>query len=100
MKFEIFLSTGAAKFLKNLDNEDKTRIIEKIKLLENGPFGLPYKKIKGRENTYRIRIGDFRVVYSIHEKEIRVLKIGPRKGIYKKLSASFLSCSFFIFINL
>jgi len=40
-------------------------------------------------------LGDFRVVYSIHEKEIRVLKIGPRKGIYKKLSASFLSCLFF-----
>jgi len=100
MNFGIFLSTGAAKFLKSLDKEDKNRIIEKMRLLENGPFSLPYKKIKGRENTYRIRIGDFRVVYSIHEKEIRVLKIGPRKGIYKKLSASFLSCLFFIFINL
>ena len=34
MKYEIFLSTGTAKFLKNLENEDKNRIIEKIKLLE------------------------------------------------------------------
>jgi len=91
MNFGIFLSTEAAKFLKNLDKEDKNRIIEKLKLLENGLFSLPYNKIKGRENTYRIRIGDFRVIYSIHENEIRVLKIGPRKGIYKKLSASFLA---------
>jgi mRNA interferase RelE/StbE len=59
-----------------------------------------YKKIKGRENTYRVRIGDFRVVFSIHENEIRVLKIGPRKGIYKKLSASFISCLFFGIDNL
>jgi mRNA-degrading endonuclease RelE of RelBE toxin-antitoxin system len=42
MNFGIFLSTGAAKFLKNLDKEDKNRIIEKLKLLENGPFSLPY----------------------------------------------------------
>jgi mRNA-degrading endonuclease RelE of RelBE toxin-antitoxin system len=36
MNFGIFVSTEAAKFLKNLDNEDKNRIIEKIKMLENG----------------------------------------------------------------
>lgn len=83
MSFGIFLSTEAAKFLKNLDKEDKYRIVEKLKLLENGPFSLPYKKIKGRENTYRIRVGDFRVIYSIRGYEIRVLKIGLRKGIYK-----------------
>ncbi|MFZ3166997.1 MAG: type II toxin-antitoxin system RelE/ParE family toxin [Candidatus Methanoperedens sp.] len=83
MSFGIFLSTEAAKFLKNLDKEDKYRIVEKLKLLENGPFSLPYKKIKGRENTYRIRIGDFRAIYSIRGNEIRVLKIGLRKGIYK-----------------
>lgn len=84
MSFGIFLSTEAAKFLKNLDKEDKYRIVEKLKLLENSPFSLPYKKIKGRENTYRIRIGDFRVVYSIRGNEIRALKIGLRKDIYKK----------------
>ncbi|CAG0964546.1 hypothetical protein METP3_01053 [Methanosarcinales archaeon] len=83
MNFGIFLSTEAAKFLKNLDKENKDRIVEKLKLLENGPFSLPYKKIKGRENTYRIRIGDFRVIYSVRGNEIRVLKIGLRKGIYK-----------------
>jgi hypothetical protein len=35
-----------------------------------------------------------------YEKEIRVLKIGHRKGIYKKLSASFISCLFFGIVNL
>ena len=84
MSFGVFLSTEAAKFLKNIDKEDKYRIVEKLKLLEEGPFSLPYKKIKGRENTYRIRIGDFRAVYSIRGNEIRVLKIGLRKDIYKK----------------
>jgi len=84
MSFGIFLSNEAAKILKNLDEEVKYRIIEKLKLLEKGPFILPYKKIKGRENTYRIRIGDFRVVYSIHGNEITVLLIGPRKGIDNK----------------
>ena len=44
MNFGIFLSNEAAKILKNLDEEVKYRIIEKLKLLEKGPFILPYKE--------------------------------------------------------
>jgi len=60
MSFKLFLSSDAANFLKNLGKENKHRIVEKLKLLEDNPFSLPYRKIKGRENTYRIRIGDLR----------------------------------------
>lgn len=84
MASEVFLSTKAAKFLEDIDKEEKYRIVEKLKLLKNGPFILPYEKVKGRENTYRIRVGDFRVLYSFRYNEIRVLKIGLRKGVYKK----------------
>ncbi len=84
MSFKLFLSSDAANFLKNLGKENKHRIVEKLKLLEDNPFSLPYRKIKGRENTCRIRIGDLRVIYSISGTEIRVLKIGRREGVYKR----------------
>ena len=84
MNYNIFLSSGAAKFLENLEKVNKQRIITKLRQLEDKPFSLPYKKIKGRDNTYRIRIGDFRVIYSVRDSEVRVLKIDWRRGVYGK----------------
>ena len=84
MTFRLFLSKKVAGFLERISNDDKRRIVEKLKLLEGNPFILPYKKIRGREETYRIRVGDFRIIFSVHETEILILKIGRRKGIYKQ----------------
>ncbi|WP_290596660.1 MULTISPECIES: type II toxin-antitoxin system RelE family toxin [unclassified Archaeoglobus] len=85
MRYEIFLSRQARKFLDRLDVTTRSRIAEKLKLLSDNPFALPYKKIKDRENTYRIRIGDFRVIYVVRGNEIRVLKIDKRERVYDRL---------------
>jgi mRNA interferase RelE/StbE len=82
MTFEIFLSRQARKFLDRIDEATRNRIVEKLKLLAENPFALPYKKIKDRESTYRIRIGGFRVIYAVRGKEIRVLKIDKRERVY------------------
>ncbi len=84
MTIRLFLSKNAAGFLESISNDDKRRIVEKLKLLEENPYALPYKKIRGRKGTYRIRVGDFRVIFSVHETEILILKIGRREGIYKQ----------------
>jgi mRNA interferase RelE/StbE len=84
MTFKLFLSKKAAVFLERISNDDKRRIVEKLKLLEGNPYILPYKKIRGREGTYRIRVGDLRVIFSVHETNILILKIGRREGIYKQ----------------
>ncbi len=83
MNFAVFLGNEAAKFLENLDTENKYRIVEKLKLHENVHLAYLIKNQRSR-NTYRIRIGDFRVIYSLSGNEIRVLKIGLRSRIYKK----------------
>ncbi len=82
--YEIFLSRRAKKFLDSLDESDRKRIKEKLRLLAENPFSLPYKKIKGRENTYRIRVGNFRVIYSLRSREIRILKIDKRERVYER----------------
>jgi len=84
MTFRLFLSKKAAGFLESISNDDKHRIVAKLKLLEGNPYILPYKKIRGREGTYRIRVGDLRVIFSVHETKILILKIGRREGIYKQ----------------
>jgi len=85
MKFEIYLSRQAKKFLEKLDEDTRERIKEKLRLLADNPFALPYKKIKGRENTYRIRVGDYRIIYSVRGYEVRILKIDKRERIYDRL---------------
>ncbi len=49
MTFEIFLSRQAKKFLDKLDATTRDRIVEKVKLLVENPFAIPYKKIKDRD---------------------------------------------------
>ncbi len=66
MTFEIFLSKQAKDFLERLDFETRARIREKLIKLSENPFSIPYKKIKGRENTYRIRVGKlYRIIYTL-----------------------------------
>jgi len=52
--------------------------------LADDPFPTGYKKLKGLKNMYRIRVGDYRVIYTIHQQTItiEILKIGHRKDIY------------------
>ncbi|RLG55949.1 MAG: hypothetical protein DRN95_07325 [Candidatus Hydrothermarchaeota archaeon] len=54
--------------------------------LRENPFSYPYKKIKGEENTYRIRIGKFRILYEVDEKNnlIIIFKAERRERAYKR----------------
>jgi len=85
MRYEIFLSRQAKKFLDRLDAAMRKRIVERLRLLSDNPFALPYKKIKDRDKTYSIRVGDYRIIYSVRGHEIRVLRIDKRERIYDRM---------------
>ena len=83
--WEIVFSNSSEIFIKKLKLKDIiARILKKIKELENGPFTLPYKKIAGVDNMYRIRIGNYRVTYEVdnENRKIMILEIGHRQNIY------------------
>jgi len=80
---KVVLEKQAVKYLKSLDMVMKNRIIEALKgLAEEPPIG-DIKKLQGK-NGYRKRVGDYRIVFDITEKEIIVYKIAPRGQIYKR----------------
>lgn len=83
-KYEIRLSQTVVKKLSKLPSDVEQRIIDSIELLINNPQPQGCKKLKGRDG-YRIRIGDYRVIYQIKDKilTILVLDIGHRKDIYQ-----------------
>ena len=81
---KILFVKSAEKELLYLNKNLGQRIIQKINLLKNDPYGQNSQKLEGGKG-YRIRIGDYRVVYTINNenKIILVIKIGHRKEIYR-----------------
>lgn len=69
--------------MKTLNKQDSRRILKSIEDLGITPRPQGCKKLKGRDG-YRIRVGDFRVIYSVEDKRllISVVQIGDRKDIY------------------
>jgi len=83
--YEILLSKAARKKLSTIPAFIHDKIIEDISALSAAPRPPGCKKLKGYKNSYRIRVGDYRVIYKIGDKELRILviAIGHRKDIYE-----------------
>ncbi|MFH1004664.1 MAG: type II toxin-antitoxin system RelE/ParE family toxin [Bacteroidota bacterium] len=86
MKYRILFKASARKELNNLPDRHIEAIDKKILLLMNNPRSIGYKKLSGILNLYRVRVMDYRIIYSIHDKIliIEVIKIAHRKDVYKK----------------
>lgn len=75
---------SAEKELLNLDKNLAKRIFQKIGLLKDDPYGQNSQKLEGGKG-HRIRLGDYRVVYTINKENqtITIIKIGHRREVYK-----------------
>ncbi len=83
--YEITFTATAIKALKKIPKTEQKRIIKAIQKLANNPRSAGTKKLQAETDLYRIRIGQYRVIYSIDDGNITLLvvKIGHRKDIYK-----------------
>ena len=87
MKYQIQITDKILKKLAKLPKKDKERIIEAIDSLVEDPRPNGCKKLKGNRTPlrYRIRAGNYRVVYSIQDEMLLILvvEVGHRKGVYR-----------------
>ena len=81
--YEVRLSNTAQKQLDNLPDKPVQRITEALKELAHTPRPNGVTKLKGREG-YRIRVGDYRVLYAIFDAVllVEVVKVGQRGNFY------------------
>ncbi|MDZ7970480.1 MAG: type II toxin-antitoxin system RelE/ParE family toxin [Nostoc sp. DedSLP03] len=88
MTYEVKFTNGARKMFKKLSQELQDRIQPKIDELAIEPRPNGVKKLQGEENTYRIRVGDYRVIYDIFDDVllVNVIDVGHRSKIYKNES--------------
>ena len=83
--YDIKIVGAVRRQLKRINREDKKRILDKIESLAENPRPHGYKELKGNENLFRVRTGDYRIIYEIQDKVliVTVLKVGNRREIYR-----------------
>ena len=88
MTYEIQFSKSASKQIKKLPSEIQERIQVKVDSLAIEPRPDGVKKLKGRENGYRIRVGDYRIIYDIVDDIllVTVVEVGHRSSVYRDKS--------------
>ncbi len=86
-RYEVVLTKAATRGLSGLPKTDLPRVDAKIRALGDDPRPPSSKKLTGVENLYRIRSGDYRVLYRIDDRRqiIDVVDVGHRRNIYDSL---------------
>jgi mRNA interferase RelE/StbE len=84
-RYRIDFKPSAAKSLAKLPTDLQKRIVRAVELLADNPRPHGVVKIAGDDNLWRIRVGDFRVVYEIHDRVllVMVLHVGHRREVYR-----------------
>jgi mRNA interferase RelE/StbE len=85
MPYELIIKPTAEKSLDKLPHPIRRRIVDALKELRENPRPAGAAKLVGGENFWRIRIGNYRVVYEIHDKQliVLVLRVAHRKDAYR-----------------
>ena len=83
-KYKILIRKSAAKELDKIPKRDLQRIVKCINSLSKKPRPSGSEKLSGQER-YRIRQGNYRIVYSVQDKEhsVWIVKIGHRSEVYR-----------------
>jgi mRNA interferase RelE/StbE len=83
--YRIEVSATAEKQLKKLGREDRIRVLRAVVALGRDPQPPGSRKLQGYDDVFRIRVGRYRVLYSIDGRRviITVLKVAHRKDVYR-----------------
>jgi mRNA interferase RelE/StbE len=84
LRYNVFITRSVQKILSKLPDNIANRLEKTMLSLEENPRPIGYKKLRGR-NAYRVREGDYRIIYEIQDKLliVTVIHTGHRKDVYK-----------------
>ncbi len=83
--YSIALTHTAEKQLRKLPKKELPRIVQALEMLSFTPLPQGRRKLSGHSNTFRVRVGIYRIIYEILGQRliIKILKIGHRKDVYR-----------------
>ena len=84
MAYQVILKRSAEKELDALQANLRERILRRLLALEENPRPSGIKKLQGQE-SFRLRVGDYRVLYTIDDKskQVFILGVGHRREVYR-----------------
>ncbi|MEW6347691.1 MAG: type II toxin-antitoxin system RelE/ParE family toxin [Thermodesulfobacteriota bacterium] len=93
MAYRVEITPHAARSLRRLPEKVKARVVGAIDGLEQDPRPVGVKKLRDFDGVYRLRIGDYRLVYAVAEQVLLVvvLTTGHRKDVYQGLPSAVIS---------
>ena len=87
MNYEVKFYKDALKSIRKLDPLTRNRILDHINILSENPRNpeLDIKTMQGFENKFRLRVGSYRVVFSVFKDQliIVIIRVGSRGDVYK-----------------
>lgn len=83
--YSIEVSATAEKQLRKLSQKDQISVLKRIQELSWEPRPNRSRKLRGQDNIYRVRVGYYRILYSIEDKHLTIiiLKVGHRRDVYR-----------------
>ena len=85
MKYTVRLHTRVGKVLDRLPPDIRRRLVRRLEALEDNPRPRGVEKLAGVVELYRVRVGTYRIVYAIRDRELVVIvvRIGHRRDVYR-----------------
>ena len=83
-EYKIYFKESVEKDFRTIPKKDLQKILSRIEALAKDPKPPGHEKLTGQER-YRLRQGQYRIIYSVRDKELTVwvVKIGHRKDVYR-----------------
>jgi mRNA interferase RelE/StbE len=84
-RYRIDVSATAERQIRTLPRVDQIRVLRAVNALSTNPRPQGCRKLSGLDDVFRIRIGRYRVLYTVEDRRlvILVLKVGNRKDVYR-----------------
>jgi mRNA interferase RelE/StbE len=85
--YQVEFAPAAEKQLKKLDRKFQTQVISRVEKLADDPRPPGVEKLEAEEGIYRVRTGNYRILYTINDKALVVLvvRVGDRKEVYRQI---------------
>ena len=85
MRYSIELAPAVSKAMRKLSRTDHARVLTRIKSLADNPRPEGVVKLSGSEDTWRVRVGSLRIVYTIRDDRliVRVVQVAHRREVYR-----------------